>query len=63
MRLKTWKQIMSINNTRMNTQLRIWQQNVSKSWPAMLHLINEGLHDDYDIMAIQEPYLDSLGNT
>ena len=29
----------------------------------MLHLLNMGLHDDYDILALQEPYLDRLGNT
>jgi len=29
----------------------------------MLHLINAGLHDEYNIIVLQEPYLDSLGNT
>jgi len=28
----------------------------------MLHLINAGLHDEYNIIVLQEPYLDSLGN-
>ena len=54
---------MSINDIDRSTRLRIWQQNVGKSWPATLHLINAGLHDDYDVIALQEPYLDSLGNT
>src|SRR5882762_1838520 len=29
----------------------------------MIHLLNKGLHDNYDVLAIQEPYLDTLGNT
>src|SRR5882762_11556716 len=63
MTMNTPKLVMSNNNTAMNMQLRIWQQNVCKSWTAMLHLLNEGLHNDYDVLALQEPYPDSLGNT
>ncbi|RPD56722.1 hypothetical protein L227DRAFT_508062, partial [Lentinus tigrinus ALCF2SS1-6] len=38
--------------------LRIWQQNLNKSLDAQSYLINTALDDSYDIIALQEPYLD-----
>jgi hypothetical protein len=43
--------------------LRIFQQNVMKTKASAMHLINRGLHTAFDIIALQEPYLDKLTNT
>jgi Endonuclease/Exonuclease/phosphatase family len=61
--LKTLTLTMTNNSTPAQTQLRIWQQNVGKSMISTQHLLNSDIHDHYDILAIQEPYLDQLGNT
>ncbi|KAI0026638.1 hypothetical protein K488DRAFT_65609, partial [Vararia minispora EC-137] len=40
-------------------RLRIWQQNLRKSESAQQNLINtENLHNEYDLLMIQEPYAD-----
>src|SRR5258705_13994288 len=44
-------------------RLHIRQQNVDHSMVATQHLINSDLHHQYDIIALQEPYLDTYGNT
>jgi len=44
-------------------KLRIWQQNLNKSHIAQLTLINSIPPGEWDILAIQEPSLNSLGNT
>jgi hypothetical protein len=44
------------------TKLRIRQQNVNKSLAAMLELLAKCPPDQYDILAIQEPYIDFSGN-
>ncbi|KII89054.1 hypothetical protein PLICRDRAFT_78414, partial [Plicaturopsis crispa FD-325 SS-3] len=36
---------------------------LNKSSKAHFDLINSAVHKDYDILAIQEPYLDSFANT
>ncbi|KAJ8468306.1 hypothetical protein ONZ45_g17291 [Pleurotus djamor] len=41
--------------------LRIRQMNIDKSRDAALTLINSNLHEDFDIILIQEPYLDFQG--
>src|SRR4051812_12000410 len=44
-------------------QLRIWQQNVAKS-KHMTHALlngNDPLHEQWDLICIQEPHLDFLG--
>jgi ribonuclease HI len=46
-----------------STRLQIWQQNLNKSRAAQEDLINSNIHSDYDIILLQEPYIDSLGNT
>ena len=45
------------------TRLCIWQQNLNKSDKAHYDLINMPLHKNRDILALQEPYIDALGNT
>src|SRR5258705_1249294 len=44
-------------------RLHIRQQNVDHSMVATQHLINSDLHRQYDLIALQEPYLDTYGNT
>ena len=44
-------------------RLRIWQQNLNKSDKAHYDLINSPLHKSWDVLALQEPYIDSFGNT
>ena len=45
------------------TQLRIWQQNLNKSLTAQEDLLHRATPTNYDILALQEPYLDTLKNT
>src|SRR6266481_3766608 len=44
-------------------RLRIWQQNMNKSDRAQFDLINSLIHKDWDLVLLQEPYIDTLGNT
>ncbi|KNZ74584.1 hypothetical protein J132_06538 [Termitomyces sp. J132] len=45
-------------------QLRIWQQNLAKLRMAQLNLLNSNtLHKEWDLILIQEPYIDKLNNT
>ena len=44
-------------------KLQIWQQNLNKSHIAQLTLVNSTPPGDWDILALQEPSLNSLGNT
>ncbi|KNZ74021.1 hypothetical protein J132_08675 [Termitomyces sp. J132] len=44
-------------------KLCIWQQNVWKSDIAQAAMLNTACPEDWDMLAIQEPYLDHLGNT
>ena len=48
------------NPSRDLTQLRIWQQNVNRSITAQYDLLHSADPRDYDIIAIQEPYIDHL---
>ena len=43
-------------------RLRIWQQNLNKSDKVHLDLINSPVHKDWDLLLLQEPYIDMLGN-
>ena len=45
------------------TRLHIWKQNLNKSDKAHYDLINTPLHKNWDILALQELYIDTLGNT
>src|SRR6266481_10091192 len=44
-------------------RLRIWQQNLNKSDKAHFDLINSLAHKDWDLLLLQEPYIDAFGNT
>jgi hypothetical protein len=44
-------------------QLHIWQQNTHKSQTAQDYIINTAKPNDWDIIAIQEPWLDTLGES
>ena len=44
-------------------RLHIWQQNLYKSDKAQYDLINTPLHNSWDILALQEPYIDTFGIT
>ena len=43
--------------------IRIWQQNVNKSLDVQLDILHSASPEEYDLLAIQEPYLNHLHNT
>ena len=45
------------------TRLKIWQQNLNKSDKAQFDLINALIHKEWDVLLLQELYIDSFGNT
>ncbi|OBZ69760.1 RNA-directed DNA polymerase from mobile element jockey [Grifola frondosa] len=45
------------------TRLRIWQQNLNKSLDAQLDLLHTATPNDFDLLLLQEPYLDHLNLT
>ena len=45
------------------SRLHIWQQNLNTSHTAQLTLLNGPILDEWNILAIQEPALNMLGNT
>ena len=44
-------------------QMRIWQQNLNKSLVAQQDLLNTISPDEYDLILLQEPYIDHNGKT
>lgn len=44
-------------------RLRIWQQNINKSKKAHMDLINSNVHKEWDVLLLQEPYIDIFGNS
>ena len=44
-------------------QLRIWQQNTHKSQTAQDYVINTARPEDWDVIALQEPWFDTLGKS
>ena len=44
-------------------RLCIWQQNLNKMDKAHYNLINLPLHKSWDVLALQEPYINSFSNT
>ena len=44
-------------------RLRIWQQNLNKSRVALEDLINSKIHNNYDLLILQELFINMLGNT
>jgi hypothetical protein len=53
---------MSRQQPRSPDKLCIWQQNTRKSKVAHKYIINTANPTDWDVIAIQEPWLDVLGN-
>ena len=43
--------------------LRIWQQKINKLRVAQEDLINSDMYKNYNLVLLQEPYIDSFGNT
>ena len=43
--------------------LRIWQQNLNTSHTAQPTLLNGPTSDEWDVLALQEPALNTIGNT
>src|SRR3984893_10910317 len=41
-------------------KLRIWQQNTHKSQTAQDYILNTARPEDWDILALQEPWIDTL---
>ena len=54
---------MSSTITSIPNHLRIWQQNINKSRVAQEDLINSDVYKNYNLMLLQEPFIDSYGNT
>ncbi|CDO68069.1 hypothetical protein BN946_scf184347.g6 [Trametes cinnabarina] len=52
-----------MNDAPPRSTLRIWQQNLNKSLLAQDDLLHKAHPNDFDIIAIQEPYLDRLSLT
>ena len=54
---------MNIRQPDLPHNLRIWQQNVHKSKTAQAYVLNTANPKDWDVIALQEPWFDSFGNT
>ena len=54
---------MNIRSPTYLLKLRIWQQNVHKSKTAQSYILNTANPNNWDIIALQEPWFDSFGNT
>jgi hypothetical protein len=57
------KKTNDINHITDDGKLRIWQQNINRSLLGQQDLLNMLGNNDYDICAIQEPYLDYMHKT
>jgi hypothetical protein len=49
------------NNAHAINRIRIHQQNLNKLLIASEHILNSNAPEHYDIIAIQEPYIDFAG--
>jgi Endonuclease-reverse transcriptase len=54
---------MNLRPSTLPHQLRIWQQNVHKSKTAQDYILNTANPSDWDIIAIQELWIDRFGNS
>ena len=54
---------MNIRQPSLPQNLRIWQQNVHKSKTAQSYVLNTANPKDWDVIALQEPWIDSFGNS
>src|SRR5258707_10057690 len=50
-------------NSTNDTRVKIWQQNLGKSNIAQQEMIVAATPSKWDILALQEPWIDPLGNT
>ena len=62
-RYKPTSSPMATHPTEPMRQLCIWQQNVNRSLEAQLDLLHSTAPSQYHIVAIQEAYIDHLGNS
>ena len=54
---------MNVRPPTLPQKLRIWQQNVHKSKTAQAYVLNTANPNDWDVLALQEPWIDSFGNS
>jgi hypothetical protein len=54
---------MNLRHPALPQKLRIWQQNVHKSKTAQSYVLNTANPKDWDIIALQELWFDSFGNS
>ena len=54
---------MNIRPPELPQKLRIWQQNVHKSKTTQTYVLNTANPKDWDVLALQEPRIDSFGNS
>jgi hypothetical protein len=55
--------MMDETSPNINTRVKIWQQNLGKSNIAQQEMIAATAPNDWDILALQEPWIDHLGKT
>jgi hypothetical protein len=51
------------NDQDTTSKLQIWQQNLNTSLTAQTSLLNNSCNDKWDIIALQEPYINTVRNT
>ena len=54
---------MNVRSSTLPLKLRIWQQNAHKSKTAHSYILNNANPNNWDIIALQEPWFDSYGNS
>jgi hypothetical protein len=54
---------MNFHNPKLPKKLKIWQQNVHKFKTAQEYVLNNANPEDWDMIALQEPWIDKYGNS
>ena len=54
---------MNVRTATLPLKLRIWQQNAHKSKAAYSYILNTANPNNWDVIALQEPWFDSYGNS
>jgi hypothetical protein len=54
---------MNFCNPKFPMKLKIWQQNIHKSKTAHEYILNNTNLEDWDVIALQEPWIDKYGNS
>ena len=54
---------MNVRSPSLPLKLRIWQQNAHKSKTAHSYILNNANPNNWDVIALQEPWFDSYGNS